>query len=99
MAVIDAVCAAVDEAFAARPELAAAFPDATPARGKPSASLKTYVTDRAGDDRRYAIDCSKITRELGYAPARDFAEGFAATLAWYLGNENWWRPLRDNNLA
>ena len=98
MAVIDAVCAAVDEAFAAQPELAAAFPDAPAARGEPSASLKTYVTDRAGHDRRYAIDCSKISRELGYAPARDFAEGFAATLAWYLDNETWWRPLRMSAL-
>ena len=94
MAVIDAVCAAVDEAFSARPNLAAAFPKAPAAKQEPSASLKTYVTDRAGHDRRYAIDCGKITRELGYAPERDFADGFAETLAWYLGNEGWWQPLR-----
>ena len=94
MAVIDAVCAAVDDAFAERPDLASAFSDAPAAQGKPSASLKTYVTDRAGHDRRYAIDCSKITRELGYSPRRDFAQGFADTLAWYLENEGWWQQLR-----
>jgi dTDP-glucose 4,6-dehydratase len=91
MAVIDAICAAVDRAFDDNPALAARFPHAPAARGEPSASLKTYVTDRAGHDRRYAIDCDKISRELGYAPARDFAGGFAETLAWYLANEGWWQ--------
>ncbi len=94
LAVIDAVCGAADAAFADQPALAAVFPDAPAAIGLRSDSLKTFVTDRAGHDRRYAIDCGKITRDLGYAPARDFAEGFAATLAWYLENESWWRALR-----
>jgi dTDP-glucose 4,6-dehydratase len=51
------------------------------------------VKDRPGHDRRYAIDETKARTELGYAPRRTFAEGFAQTLAWYLGNEGWWRPL------
>ena len=93
MAVIDAICAAVDEAFVTRPGLAEAYPHAPAAKGGSSAGLKTFVTDRAGHDRRYAIDCSKITTELGYAPQRDFAAGFTATLDWYLANEGWWRPL------
>jgi len=91
--VIEEVCATVDRAFAADPALAARFPDAPAAGGKPSASLKTFVTDRAGHDRRYAIDETKARGELGYAPRRTFAEGFAQTLAWYLANEGWWRPL------
>lgn len=93
MAVIDAICASVDEAFASRQGLAEIYPQAPAVTGTASASLKTFVTDRAGHDRRYAIDCRKIETELGYAPARDFATGFAETLDWYLGNEDWWRPL------
>lgn len=97
LAVIDAVCDSVDAAFAADPALAGRFPDAPAARGQPSASLKTFVTDRPGHDRRYAIDERKIRDELGYAAARDFREGFAATLAWYLANEPWWRAVMDGS--
>lgn len=93
MAVIDRVCAIVDHAFAADPALAKRFPDAPAARGEPTASLKTFVTDRAGHDRRYAIDERKAREELGYAPQRTFEEGLEQTLAWYLANEGWWRPL------
>ncbi|MXP44601.1 dTDP-glucose 4,6-dehydratase [Allopontixanthobacter sediminis] len=91
--VIEEICTAVDQAFASRGGLAAKYPDAPAARGEPSASLKTFVTDRAGHDRRYAIDETKVRSELGYRPERDFTVGFAETLAWYLDNENWWRPL------
>jgi dTDP-glucose 4,6-dehydratase len=91
--VIEEICRTVDAAFAADPALAARFPEAPAARGRCSADLKTFVTDRLGHDRRYAIDERKIRSELGYAPRRTFAEGFAATLAWYLGNEGWWRAL------
>jgi len=91
--VIEEICATVDRAFAANPSLAARFPDAPAAKGLPSDSLKTYVTDRAGHDRRYAIDETKARDELGYVPRRTFTEGFAQTLAWYLANEGWWRPL------
>ena len=97
IAVIDTLCAAVDRAFAADPALASRFPAAPPAHGRPAASLKAHVTDRPGHDRRYAIDCRKITRELGYAPAHGFDEWFAATLAWYLENEGWWRGVLDGS--
>ncbi|AOG00738.1 dTDP-glucose 4,6-dehydratase [Blastomonas sp. RAC04] len=95
--VIDEICATVDAAFAANPDLAARFPGAPAVRGEPSSSLKTYVEDRKGHDRRYAIDERKIRTELGYAPARDFPQGFAETLAWYLANEPWWRALSLGN--
>jgi dTDP-glucose 4,6-dehydratase len=88
---IERLCAAVDDAFAADPALAERFPGAPAAGGEASASLKTHVPDRLGHDRRYAIDDSKIRRELGYAPAGDFAASLAATLDWYLANEAWWR--------
>lgn len=93
LSVIEEICRTVDAAFAADPALAARFPDAPAAQGRSSAELKTYVTDRPGHDRRYAIDETKIRIELGYAPRRTFAEGFAATLSWYLENEGWWRAL------
>lgn len=93
--VIEEICRTVDAAFASDPTLGQRFPDAPAAQGKTSDSLKTFVTDRAGHDRRYAIDETKIRTELGYEPRRTFAEGFAQTLAWYLANESWWRPLLD----
>jgi dTDP-glucose 4,6-dehydratase len=97
IAVVDAICAGVDAAFAADPALAARFPDAPAARGLASESLKTYVVDRLGHDRRYAIDETKIRAGLGYAPARNFRDGLATTLAWYLANEPWWRGVMDGS--
>ena len=55
--------------------------------------LITFVTDRPGHDRRYAIDASKIENELGWTPSVEFNDGFARTIDWYLANEWWWRPL------
>ena len=57
--------------------------------GKPE-SLITYVTDRKGHDMRYAIDPSKITAELGWAPETRFADGIRLTIDWYLANKPWW---------
>ena len=97
LTVIDTLCAAVDTAFAVDPALAERYPDAPAARSAATASLKTNVTDRPGHDRRYAIDETRARSELGYAPARDFATGFAATLAWYLANEDWWQAILDGS--
>ncbi len=90
MTVITTICATVDALFAADPALAAAFPAAPAAQGRPTSELITYVTDRAGHDRRYAIDCRKLVAELGYAPAYDFAGGLAATIRWYVDHADWW---------
>ncbi len=54
-----------------------------------SASLITYVKDRAGHDLRYAIDATRIQRELGWEPSLQFAEGLEKTVDWYLANEEW----------
>ena len=97
LTVIETLCAAVDAAFVADPGLAARFPDSPAAKGPPTASLKTFVTDRPGHDRRYAIDETKARAELGYAPARTFDQGFAETLHWYLANEGWWRAVIDGS--
>ena len=59
------------------------------ADGKSYREQITYVTDRPGHDRRYAIDASKIERELGWTPAETFATGIRKTVAWYLENQTW----------
>jgi dTDP-glucose 4,6-dehydratase len=61
--------------------------------GKP-ASLKTIVPDRPGHDRRYLLDASKITTELGWTPSHGFDDGLAETVAWYAVNRDWWEPLK-----
>jgi dTDP-glucose 4,6-dehydratase len=60
-----------------------------PALGGNSRKLITFVKDRPGHDRRYAIDASKIQRELGWTPAHTFETGIRATIQWYLANEAW----------
>jgi len=56
----------------------------------------SFVTDRPGHDQRYAIDASKIRRELGWEPSVTFEEGIARTVAWYLDRKDWWQPLLDD---
>ncbi|MGA1621976.1 MAG: dTDP-glucose 4,6-dehydratase [Synechocystis sp.] len=60
---------------------------------QPAKSLITFVKDRPGHDRRYAIDASKIRRELGWEPAVTVEQGLRKTIEWYLGHEDWWKPL------
>jgi dTDP-glucose 4,6-dehydratase len=67
--------------------------------GAPHEDLITFVTDRPGHDRRYAIDPSKAERALGWMPAESFETGLARTIDWYLAREDWWRPLREGRYA
>ncbi len=90
MTVVKTICAIIDRLFADDASLFVKFPDAPAAQGKPTSDLIEYVTDRAGHDRRYAIDCRKLSSELGYAPAYDFAGGLAATIRWYVDHPAWW---------
>jgi dTDP-glucose 4,6-dehydratase len=62
--------------------------------GKPH-SLISYVTDRLGHDRRYAIDSSFAQQELQWKPLHDFREGLESTIDWYLNNRDWWQPLLE----
>ena len=62
------------------------------ALGKPE-SLITFVTDRPGHDRRYAIDPTKIHRELGWQPETDFDTGLRRTVEWYLAHRDWWSHI------
>ena len=61
--------------------------------GAPHERLISFVTDRPGHDRRYAIDPERIRTELGWRPSVTVEEGLAKTVRWYLDNEDWWRPL------
>jgi dTDP-glucose 4,6-dehydratase len=74
--VVHALCSILDEL---RPR----------ADGKPYKEQITYVTDRPGHDRRYAIDATKIERELGWKPAETFESGIRKTVQWYLDNQAW----------
>lgn len=60
-----------------------------------SPELKTYVEDRLGHDKRYAIDPTKLETELGWKPKYTFETGIVETIDWYLANEDWWRPLQQ----
>ena len=61
------------------------------------ADLITHVTDRAGHDVRYAIDASKIQRELGWTPQETFESGIRKTVQWYLDNQAWWQRVLDGS--
>ncbi|CAN5374926.1 dTDP-glucose 4,6-dehydratase [soil metagenome] len=63
--------------------------------GRSYRDLITFVTDRPGHDRRYAIDASKITAELDWNPTVSFEEGIERTVAWFLANRNWWRSILE----
>jgi dTDP-glucose 4,6-dehydratase len=62
--------------------------------GKPETLIK-YVKDRPGHDRRYAIDSTKIKRELGFETRRSFAEGMESTVKWYVENRDWWQRIKS----
>jgi dTDP-glucose 4,6-dehydratase len=69
-------------------QICATLDDLKPA-GKPYESLITFVKDRPGHDRRYAMDISKIERELSWQPRETFASGLRKTIRWYLDNPEW----------
>jgi dTDP-glucose 4,6-dehydratase len=70
--------------------------DFVPARGRgPRRSLISFVQDRPAHDKRYAIDATKIARELGWRPREDFASGLAKTVRWYLDQAEWWQTIQS----
>ena len=69
------------------------------ADGKPYAEQISFVTDRPGHDLRYAIDATKLTRELGWEPRETFETGIARTVRWYLDNEPWWRAIQTRQYS
>jgi len=93
LAVVQRLCDLVDAAFRADSELARRFPASPPARGTSSRGLIEHIRDRPGHDRRYCVNSSKLSARLGFSVATPLAAGLAATVAWYLANETWWRPV------
>lgn len=91
--VVGQICTAIDKAFAADPTLAARYRACPAANGTPVSSLVRFVKDRPGHDRRYAIDCTFLRDQLGYAPAGDFEARLQQTVAWYLAHEGWWSAV------
>src|SRR6185437_11358580 len=94
---VQLLCNVADATFAERPELGNRFPNCPAAQGGSSAQLVTFVKDRPGHDRRYAIDCSHIERELGFKAKVSLEAGLRDTFLWYLDNEGWWRGVMDGS--
>jgi dTDP-glucose 4,6-dehydratase len=67
--------------------------------GRSRRSLITFVGDRPGHDRRYAIDPCKVERELGWSQQESFESGLSKTIDWYLENDWWWRPIREQKYS
>ncbi len=82
--VVDTLCALLDDALPDSPH-------------RPHAKLKQFVADRPGHDRRYAIDATKLERELGWEPQETFETGLRQTLAWYLDNQAWVQRVMDGS--
>jgi len=95
--IVKAISVLVEQEFTNNVELAERFPQARAAIESNTESLITYVTDRPGHDRRYAIDATKTNNELGYQPKESFETGIAKTVAWYLNNEQWWQSVMDGS--
>lgn len=84
--VVKTICSILDELSSDRPDGIASYQE-----------LITFVSDRPGHDLRYAIDASKIQRELGWKPNETFESGIRKTVEWYLTNETWWRQVLDGS--
>ena len=95
--IVKLICQLMDEYFASDSTLALRFDSAKAAISGNSESLITYVKDRPGHDRRYAIDAAKTRAELGYEPAESFETGIRKTVQWYLNNEAWWQAVMDGS--
>ena len=79
--VVEAICAELDQLL-------------LNSKNKPHRNLIEFVTDRPGHDFRYAIDGSKLERELGWSAKWKFEKGLTETVRWYLENRDWWEPIQ-----
>lgn len=82
--VVRKICTLLEELHPDKPEGVARYED-----------LITFVTDRPGHDRRYAIDASKVSKDLGWEPEETFESGLRKTVDWYLNNPDWWQRVLD----
>lgn len=95
--IVKTISKLLEEEFASNAKWAGKYPEAKAAIAGNTESLITYVTDRLGHDRRYAIDASKTTLELGYKPQESFESGIRKTVLWYLENDSWWAAVMDGS--
>ncbi|MFQ5480700.1 MAG: dTDP-glucose 4,6-dehydratase [Thermodesulfobacteriota bacterium] len=86
--IVNLICSIVDKMITEYSELAGEYPF-----NKARKELITFVTDRPGHDRRYAIDSAKIEQELGWQATTDFTHGMEKTVAWYVKNRSWWEAI------
>jgi len=89
--VVDAICNEIDLAFSKDSSLTERFPSCPASKGHKTGELKRFVRDRAGHDRRYAIDGRRAQDDLGFTPEQPFGAGLAETVRWYLNNQKWWQ--------
>lgn len=82
--IVNTLCSIMDELRATPPFI-------------PHSSLIKHIQDRPGHDRRYALDTTKLTDELGFFPQESFHSGIRKTVSWYLENKHWWKKLMDND--
>lgn len=91
LTLIRELCRCLDAIFNENPRLIERFPLAPKAQDGTSLDRLRFVQDRAGHDRRYAIDSTRISRELGFSPEVQFEVGVAKTIKWFLDNADWWK--------
>lgn len=95
--IVRRLCTILSRRFEGQPALRAQFPKCPAARGDSVEGLINFVTDRPGHDWRYAIDATKIERELGFQPRESFETGIEKTVDWFLANEPWWRDVQSGD--
>ncbi|WP_445360350.1 dTDP-glucose 4,6-dehydratase [Microbulbifer sp. EKSA005] len=93
--IVNFICSYINDVFSKNTELHKLFPGAKRAKAGRSEELICYVEDRAGHDRRYAIDPKKSNNELGYQPHESFESGIRKTIEWYLKNSDWWESILE----
>ena len=91
--IVNLICDLVDKNLLDNPELQRQYPNAPVCNNKTARELITFVKDRPGHDRRYAIDPTKSNTEIGYKPIESFETGIQKTISWYLSNEDWWKNI------
>jgi dTDP-glucose 4,6-dehydratase len=91
--IVKLVCRLMNDAFKQDPSLIERYPLARQAMATNSEALIHYVVDRAGHDRRYAIDATKCRHELMYKPVESFETGIEKTVSWYIARKDWWETL------
>ncbi len=99
LAIVRLICAALDERFAKSEVLSQRFAKCPAASGTSCSTLISFVKDRPGHDRRYAINPDFAKQALGYAPNETFASGLMKTVDWYLDNESWWRTALSTDFS